>query len=234
MHGLNLDRWRKVWLSRSPLQIRRVRDSVMIEINGVRGYLTEGDVVFLFNLAADLPTAGNYLEVGSWMGLSSILFANGLMANLNFNARVHCVDTWEGSAEHQDLAEVRAGTLYETFLQNVAHAQVEHFIRPIRKSSLRAACDWHGLPLDMIFIDGDHTTEACLSDIRAWLPHLAAGGRMLGHDAAPDSGVRRALEHFRSQTGIGFRVFEMPETHYAWELDLPNGFGQLHHPHPTS
>ncbi len=64
----------------------------MIEINGVRGFLTPGDVVFLFNLAAELPTAGNYLKVGSWMGLSSILVANGLIANLNFDARIYCVD----------------------------------------------------------------------------------------------------------------------------------------------
>jgi hypothetical protein len=96
MHRLNRDRWNNAWLSR-PLQIQPVPGSAMLEINGVRGFLTPGDVAFLFQLATQLPAAGNYLEVGSWMGLSSILVAHGLIGNGNFDARIYCVDTWQGS-----------------------------------------------------------------------------------------------------------------------------------------
>ena len=92
MLPLNLDRWNKVWLSKawSP---RPVPGTSMIELHGVKGFLTPGDVAFLFNLAAELPSGGCYLEVGSWLGLSSITFANGLIANLNFQASIFCVDT---------------------------------------------------------------------------------------------------------------------------------------------
>jgi hypothetical protein len=64
MHRLNLDPSNNAWLSR-PLQIQPVPGSAMIEINGVRGFLSPGDVAFLFHLASQLPAAGNYLEVGS-------------------------------------------------------------------------------------------------------------------------------------------------------------------------
>src|SRR5262245_60486991 len=110
MFDLNLTRWGKVWLSK-PWHLRGDPATGMAELNGVRGFLVPGDIAFLFNLAADLPEGGCYLEVGSWMGLSAIVFANGLLANLNLGATVFCVDTWRGSVEHQGLREVREDRL---------------------------------------------------------------------------------------------------------------------------
>jgi hypothetical protein len=109
---LNLSRWGKVWLSK-PWQLRGDPATGMIELNGVRGYLVPGDLAYLFNLAAALPDGGCYLEVGSFMGLSALVFANGLLANLNLRTTVFCVDTWEGSSEHQALPEVQEGSWRE-------------------------------------------------------------------------------------------------------------------------
>ena len=156
MLELNLSRWNKVWLSK-PWQVRPVAGSGMIELHGVRGYLVPGDVAYLFNLAAELPVGGCYLEVGSFMGLSAIVVANGLVANLNFRATVFCVDTWRGSAEHQALPEVQQDQLYALFLQNVREAQMEGLIRPVRGESVAVAAAWGGPELDLIFIDGDHS-----------------------------------------------------------------------------
>jgi len=217
MVELNLTRWSKVWLSRG-LPIRPVPGSPMIDIHGVKGYLTPGDVAFLFNLAASLPARGNYLEVGSWMGLSSIIVANGLLANVNLDARVWCVDTWEGSAEHQVLDVVKNGGLYETFRRNVEDAQMEHFIQPLRGPSTEVARRWQGPPLDLIFVDGDHSAAGCYADLRAWRPLLAPGGRMLGHDATPGGGVRTALTQYAAETGVRFHLHEPPTAHYIWEM----------------
>src|SRR5262245_43732684 len=123
MLELDLSRWHKVWLSR-PWQLRPVPGTGMIELHGVRGYLVPGDVAYLFNLAASLPPGGCYLEVGSWLGLSSIIVANGLLAQLNLRATVFCVDTWRGSPEHQDLPEVQHDLLFAQFWHNVREAQV--------------------------------------------------------------------------------------------------------------
>jgi predicted O-methyltransferase YrrM len=175
-------------------------------------------VAFLFNLAASLPARGNYLEVGSWMGLSSIIVANGLLANVNLDARVWCVDTWEGSAEHQVLDVVKNGGLYETFRRNVEDAQMEHFIQPLRGPSTEVARRWQGPPLDLIFVDGDHSAAGCYADLRAWRPLLAPGGRMLGHDATPGGGVRTALTQYAAETGVRFHLHEPPTAHYIWEM----------------
>jgi predicted O-methyltransferase YrrM len=43
-------------------------------------------------------------------------------------------------------------------------------------------------PLDLLFIDGDHSEEGVRSDFERWSPHVRPGGHVLFHDAidAPD------------------------------------------------
>jgi hypothetical protein len=217
MVPFNLDRWNKVWLSK-PWHLRQVPGTSMIELNGVRGYLVAGDVSFLFNLAAELPVAGRYLEVGSWLGLSSIIVANGLLANLNFQAKIYCVDTWRGSAEHQSLPEIQQDLLYPQFLQNIAESQLGTFIEPIRGASRDVALGWQGPLLDIIFIDGDHSLDGCYQDLWNWSRLLKPNGRLLGHDATPGSDVEQALQRFCQQTGTAVTIYPLPETHYIWEI----------------
>lgn len=47
--------------------------------------------------------------------------------------------------------------------------------------------------LDFVFIDAEHTTEAVLSDVRAWAPKVVVGGWIMGHDEQWPS-VQRALK----------------------------------------
>ncbi len=220
MFTLNLGRWSKVWLSR-PWAARPVPGTSMIELHGVRGFLTPGDVAFLFNLATEIPPGGCYLEVGSWLGLSAIVVANGLLANLNLSARVYCVDTWRGSAEHQGLPEVRQDCLYQQFLQNVAEAQMDCFIRPVRGDSAEVAARWPGPELDVVFVDGDHSLEGCSRDIVAWRARLKPGGRLLGHDAAPGSDVERAVRRYCAEVGGSLIIHPLPAAHFIWEILLP-------------
>ncbi len=222
MLELNLSRWHKVWLSR-PWQVRPVPGSGMLELHGVKGYLVPGDVAYLFNLAAWLPQGGCYLEVGSFQGLSAIVVANGLIANLNFRAGVFCVDTWRGSAEHRALPEVQQDQLFSLFLRNIQEAQVDGLIRPVRGDSTQVARGWAGPPLDLIFLDGDHAEEACYQDIRHWRGRLKAGGRLLGHDAVPGGSVERAVRRYCAEAGVRASVCPLPASHFIWEVHAAGG-----------
>lgn len=214
---LDLSRWKNVWLAK-PWQPRADPDSGMLELNGVRGYLVPGDIAYLFNLAASLPPGGRFLEVGSWMGLSAIVFANGLLANLNLHAAVYCVDTWRGSPEHQDLPEVRQDRLFALFCRNVREAQMGCFITPVRGDSAAVAAGWDGPELDMVFIDGEHSEEGCRRDILAWRRRLKCGGRLLGHDAVPGGGVEKALRRYCAEEGCFAGVLDLPASHFIWEI----------------
>ena len=151
------------------------------------------------------------------MGMSSITVANGLLANLNFDARVYCVDTWEGSPEHQDIDEILAGSLYDIYWNNVTRARMDHFLRPTVGPSVEVANSWTGPQLDIVFIDGDHSEGGCYNDIVAWRQHMKPDGRMFGHDAAPWGGVRTALERYKAEAGIDYIIHEPPIGHYIWE-----------------
>lgn len=61
--------------------------------------------------------------------------------------------------------------------------------------------------LDFVYIDANHSYEACLSDIKIWYPKLRVGGIIAGHDYIPDGiypegvfGVQRAVnEYFKDK-----------------------------------
>lgn len=46
---------------------------------------------------------------------------------------------------------------------------------------------WDYGPVDVCFIDGDHTYDGCVGDITGWLPHMRTGGFMAVHDYRKDS-----------------------------------------------
>ncbi len=218
---IDIDIPKMLWLTR-PWSYRAVPDTPMIELNGVKGFLTPGDIEFLFAVGGCLPPKANYLEIGSWMGLSSIIVANGLLANANYHAQIFCVDTWRGSAEHTDFPEVLEDLLFETFQKNISEARVEQLIKPIRGTSKSLAEAWSGPSLDAVFIDGDHTFEGCYADIIQWHPHLKRGGRLLGHDAVPGGPVEQAVKHYCEGLDARLIIYPFPQTHYIWELNFPH------------
>ena len=217
MPTLNLERWNKVWLAK-PWTIAPVPGTRMIEVHGVRGFLTAGDVAYLFNLAAGLPSGARYLEVGSWLGLSSIVVANGLLANMNLQARIYCVDTWRGSAEHQGMPEVALDDLHSQCVRNIKDAQVDCFIELIRGESGEVARTWRDEPLDLVFIDGDHSFTGCMRDLRSWHRLLKPSGRLLGHDATPGGDVEAAVRQFCRERALRASVCPLPTTHFIWEV----------------
>lgn len=41
-------------------------------------------------------------------------------------------------------------------------------------------------PVDVVFVDGDHTYDGCAGDILGWLPHILPGGYIAVHDYRKD------------------------------------------------
>ena len=195
----------------------------MVERNGARGFPTTGDVAYLLNLAAGLPSGGRYLEVGSWIGLSSSVVANGLLANMNLHARIQCVDTWRGSAQHQGIPDVDLDGLYSQSVRNSKNAQVDSLIELIRGESGEVARTWRDEPLDLVFIDGDHSFTGCMSDLRSWHRLLKPSGRLLGHDATPGGDVEAAVRQFCRERALRASVCPLPTSHFIWEIQPQGG-----------
>jgi predicted O-methyltransferase YrrM len=131
-----------------------------------------------------------FVEVGSWKGLSAYYMA-AKIRDSGKRIAFYCVDHWLGSPEHKDDPDVVAGTLYQTFLRNVA--DVRSYVQPLRMPSLDAAQRFENGSCALVLIDAAHEYDAVKNDIAAWWPRVAKGGTLAGDDY-DWPGVRRAVD----------------------------------------
>ncbi len=115
---------------------------------------------------------GNVLEIGVHCGISTTAFLAGL----------------EEHGGHLWSVDIHPSCRYVCH----GHPQWTFF------------CPWNGdkvepaLPLNVLFIDGDHSREAVMSDLEKWGATVAPGGLILCHDAdcASFPGVREAINEY--------------------------------------
>jgi hypothetical protein len=155
--------------------------------NNIEGWFSYD---YIYKHVVDTAQDGElFVEVGSFKGRSSAYMAVEIL-NSGKKIQFDCVDTWQGSSEHQAGApaavkEVVEGTLYETILNNMK--PVEGYFNPKRMTSLEAAAQYEDNSIDFIMIDGAHEYEAVKADILAFLPKMKNGGVMTGDDVWGDS-----------------------------------------------
>ncbi len=161
---------------------------------------------FYYEMARIIPENGTFVEVGVWAGRSFIYFLSCLRF---FGKKVNCiaVDTWKGTEAdgHSKLIENDfGGDIYGHFLDNINKCGFEKDFIALRKNSIEAAESFADNSIDFCFIDADHSYEAVLADIKAWLPKVAIGGIIGGHDYDNKDGVERAVtEIFGSNVSLG-------------------------------
>jgi predicted O-methyltransferase YrrM len=103
------------------------------------------------------------------------------------------VDSWQtrsGSCVYGDAERIAAAQA--TF--NATSKRYGSRSRVINEDSISAAAQVEDGSLDFVFIDGDHTYEACKRDIIAWLPKVKDGGWITGHDYHEFPGVKKAVD----------------------------------------
>ncbi|MEO7412959.1 MAG: class I SAM-dependent methyltransferase [Opitutaceae bacterium] len=156
---------------------------------------------FLFQLASDLPADAQVIEVGSWMGGSTCFIAGGLKGH---RAKIYAVDNFKGEStcgedvawhERHFRAMGRRSTL-EIFQQNLAALGFRGRAEPVVSDSLAAARQLYPLrrTIDFLFIDADHSYDACKDDIAAWAQFVKPGGVIAFHDfGSRADGVTRAI-----------------------------------------
>ena len=122
------------------------------------------------------------------------MVAGGLLAASNSDARVFCVDTFEGSGEEHNAYEViQSGTLQAAFEENIARfPTLAKYITAIRSRSVPAAERFDHSSVDLMYLDGDHSADAVSADLKAWIPRMRNGSRFCGHDFIKDMGTRVA------------------------------------------
>ena len=130
------------------------------------------------------------VEVGAWAGRSTRILAEAGFI-------VFAVDHWCGSKNdllHNVADEIGPDNCFSTFCHNMGTSLLST-VFPLRGTSELMASVWpRNRPIDLCFIDADHSYEACRQDIKHWTPLMRPGGLLIGHDYAPDfPGVVQAV-----------------------------------------
>ncbi|TWT64676.1 class I SAM-dependent methyltransferase [Allorhodopirellula solitaria] len=144
------------------------------------------------------------VEVGSYLGASSSFMARAARTAVPA-CQLHCVDTWLNDA----MPEGNRDTFAE-FSRNTQSYRSN--IRAIRQRSDEAAKDFD-LPIDMLFIDGDHEYDGVKLDWDSWSPHLSDRATVVMHDVGWAAGVQRVVDE--SIQPIASDVGRLPNLFWA-------------------
>lgn len=150
----------------------------------VEGWLTQKEQKLLYALAKEVPKGKAIVELGAWMGKSTIMLAAGSMAGSR--VPVYAVDyftvTHTVGHEYKPYLPGDTKDYLSIFMANIHSAGLSSIVHPIKCSSTKAAEKWEGPQPHLIFIDGDHGYHAVRSDFLAWLDHCSPGALVVFHD----------------------------------------------------
>ena len=142
-----------------------------LDASPIEGWMDIDELEWLHDTAVNMNTV---VEVGAWKGRSTTALLRGC------KGIVFAVDPWRG---HQGS--------YKEFIYNTK--EFIHLVI-VKMPSMRAVTIFNGAPVDMVFIDGNHSYDAVKADIEAWLPKTKK--MICGHDygdpLAP--GVKQAVD----------------------------------------
>ncbi|MGH7999855.1 MAG: class I SAM-dependent methyltransferase [Brasilonema sp.] len=164
---------------------KRLRDAGVSKVDQIFTYTNINELRALYNLASTCPQGTRSLEIGSHFGASSCYIAAGLA---KVNGHLFCVDTWH----NETMAEGEQDT-FTDFQKNTYG--VKQQITPVRKRSDAVSSQDIKVPLNFVFIDGDHSYEAVKRDFELVQQWLAKDGIIAFHDFSnPDyEGVTRVI-----------------------------------------
>jgi hypothetical protein len=130
-------------------------------------------------LNAMSPTEpSTFVEIGSFHG-KSLAFLGVEAINRKIPVTIHSVESfqgWPGVPQGDELRE--AFNSYTKPLRERLNGRFKLWDMP----SMDAAPQFADESCDVVWIDGEHSYESCLADIRAWWPKVKPGGWMGGVD----------------------------------------------------
>ena len=146
-------------------------------------YTRLDELEILYELARSLPEHAKALEIGSFLGASACFIGAALADR---QGRLFCVDTWR----NENMPEAADDT-FPIFVRNTR--ALGSVIVPVRKESSALTPDDIAVPLDFLFIDGDHAYLAVREDVARTSRWLAPAGIIAFHDSTAFAGVSRVI-----------------------------------------
>jgi predicted O-methyltransferase YrrM len=154
----------------------------------VTGWTRGQEAVELARASHSLPDGAVIVEVGSFLGCSSVLLAGG--RKVRGSGRVHCIDPFDASGDdfsvpvYTRIQEGLGTSLREQFDRNIRRAGLEDWVEVHQGTAEEVARTWSG-PVDLLFLDGDQSYEAVHAAYASWAPFVRSGGTIAVHNTDP-------------------------------------------------
>ena len=165
-------------------------EEALRRIDGVEGWLSEGQARVLWDAARAVRAPGRIVEIGSFRGRSMIVLASAAAPGVELVA----IDPHGGSDRGPQEIEAdaqRGDADNAAFESNLSRAGIRDRVRHVRMFAREAADEVAG-DIDLLYIDGAHRYQPVREDIELWGARVGPGGTMLMHDAFNAIGVTLA------------------------------------------
>jgi Methyltransferase domain len=166
-------------------------EAVLASVEGVEGWLSDGQARVLWDRARELTPPGMIVEIGSYRGRSAIVLASAAAEGIE----VVAIDPHAGNDRapqdiHGTTSEGEADNL--AFRENLERTGLAGAIRHVRRPSQDALGEVSGT-VGLLYVDGAHRFAPAGADLVDWGARVAPGGTMIVHDAFSSVGVTLAL-----------------------------------------
>lgn len=186
-------RWRsswnhleKVWLPDVPPAMRQAE---LFKLWLPEGKLMDGEQAAIYRLAKGRKQA---VDLGTYRGLSAVIL--GLACD-----RVHTIDAYEQrpSGTEYDILQGHSLEATRALCNRFGNMACE------QSDTIEASGHWSGPPVDVLFVDADHSENGTLGNVFRWLPHVATRGLVMLHDDNElHPGVRAAVARLDQMGGL--------------------------------
>ncbi len=195
----------------------------------IDGWLSDSEGELLYKLAKAVPAEQAIVEIGSWVGKSTVWLAKGAMAGQN--CRVYSIAPHAQTRIDRGLGKV---STYPAFLSNIAKAKVDGIIVPFSGSSIAVSECWQK-EVGLLWLDVSHDYKDIEHHFLCWKPHLSMNALVALHDCDHPGLAEFVDNHFRFSSD--FTVVHSIDTvivarrvicaHY-WDID-PQNTGTCRH-----
>jgi predicted O-methyltransferase YrrM len=159
----------------------------LAEAARVPGWLGRREAFALGEACAALPAGAVVVEIGSFLGRSTIVLAGA--RKRGGSGTIHCIDPFDASGDafsvpvYRSIVEADSRSLRQRFHANLARAGVAEWVEVHEGTAASVAAGWSA-PIDMLFLDGDQSAAGARSAYDSWAPFLKPGAIVALHNSA--------------------------------------------------
>ena len=163
-----------------PEEVRVTDDDVLAAAAAIPGWRADDEAREVLALGRAAAPGAVIVEVGAFMGRTSLLLAHSRRAA--GTGRLHVVDAFDNSGDafsipfYDELLQASGQPdVVTAFRANMAANGVDAWIDVHVGRAVDVAAGWT-LPIDLLMLDADQSVRGARATYEAWEPHLRVGG----------------------------------------------------------